>query len=1000
MKINETLFDRIKTHKPSVRSIAQAAEHAADHRQGWGLEGGVKPCLGAGLPNAVGLPPSLKNRSERGETKRHCRISVPRQPVRLPPDRCRSSPCQRRGAMPAKRRGEADARALLKKFSNTLNNDDSPVRTRRPGGSGLAAVRSAAAAAPSISTPTSWVAAWGLVPHLPAAKKSGPRRSARATPAAVAFRASICEVACGQAGVVLITDDHTAIAAPAAGGRRRVGCSARQAAVGETVALLLDEHTLYAVDPTRDAPRNGSWERPRRLDPFAGAPFFAQARRITGIACGASHCLARSSCGTVFAWGSGDAGQLGDDDGHDVTRSKPTPVAFPEDYEPCAGGAIAAGAHHSAVVDGAGALWTWGWTEHGRLGRDSVEEDEDDGKVSGTPGVALLPGGGACVDVACGNAHTIVADVNGFVSGCGWNEWGQASGRTTLTSVWHLTPVRLAKNAPFSAIKVAAGLGHSVAVDAYGTAKAWGFGEDGQLGHGLEASGSIVDVDLARASLRNGPACIVSIACGGSASVAVVAEAVGDGLEALRRRKLVMRRGALWMQKHYRGAVARRRYAELLQDAFQERLNRLRRVTDLGIESRDPVCIQRALQCFEDDVEEDAQRAREALRRLACRAQLEEALACSDDDASVALVDMAPDHDGDVDALRSGGRRPPRALAGVLCEDAAELCGLQTSSEMWRDGLAGYREAKVRLAERAQQRFTAALTVQLWWRGSLGMRLALAELLGLRERRNAADRAEAERLSKRDAEDQMHAATACQALFRGRAARLDRDAEVARRLGIRVDAATALCGFARTWRARRYLKRMRARARRLAREAAKRRERELAERMAAKQKPKKRVVPKKKDPMHRDAVDAARAAREAAQLLKKLAAREAEEAAEAAQNAREALNARKAKRDRDRRARQAAERMAEKTRRARAEASARAAAALAEAEAQAEADLAAAAAEEAAATPPTPPAPRKESFPEHVHRRRKEKHEEPTAPLPKKRPAKFRSVDEWASKAA
>ena len=68
--------------------------------------------------------------------------------------------------MPAKRRGEADARALLRKFGRALDSDDSPTRVRRPGGSGLAAVRSAVATTPSATAPTSWVAAWGLVTHL------------------------------------------------------------------------------------------------------------------------------------------------------------------------------------------------------------------------------------------------------------------------------------------------------------------------------------------------------------------------------------------------------------------------------------------------------------------------------------------------------------------------------------------------------------------------------------------------------------------------------------------------------------------------------------------------------------------------------------------------------------------------------------------------------------------------------------------------------------------
>ena len=61
-------------------------------------------------------------------------------------------------------------------------------------------------------------------------------------------------------------------------------------------------------------------------------------------------------------------------------------------------------------------------------------------------------------------------------------------------------------------------------------------------------------------------------------------------------------------------------------------------MTDLGIDSRDPTPIKQALESFEDDVGEDSQRAREALRRLACRSQLEEAR--NGDDEAAALVDL------------------------------------------------------------------------------------------------------------------------------------------------------------------------------------------------------------------------------------------------------------------------------------------------------------------------------------------------------------------------
>ena len=570
---------------------------------------------------------------------------------------------------------------------------------------------------PGATAPTSWVAAWGLVPHLPALKKSGPRRSARATPAAVSFRGSIANIACGPAGVVVISEEGQCRRG-AGGGREKEGrLPSTQAAVGETVALILNDQSLYAVDPSRDA-RAQRRERPRRLDPFAGAPPFSQARFITGVACGTNHCLARSSCGAVFAWGAGDAGQLGDDDGHDITRAHPTAIVFPADYEPCPHGALSAGAHHSALVDGAGALWTWGWTEHGRLGRDSVEEDEDDGRVAGTPGMAPLPAGGEC-GCKCGAAHTIVVDNNGFVSGCGWNEWGQATGRMNCSSVWHLTPVRF--KVPFSAIKVACGLGHSIAVDAQGNAKSWGFGEDGQLGFGREAEKSApVDVDLTKAGLRNGPACISTIACGGSASVAVVAEAVGSDLGVATEAFVHTTRVSLYLQALYRGKRARRFYREMLEEELQDRLLRLRRMTDLGIDSRDPSPIKQALESFEDDVGEDSQRAREALRRLACRSQLEEALSNGDDDAAPSLVDLAPDHDGDVDALRSGGEGRLERWPASCARTRRSCAGCNTLSSRGADDLVGYSEAKLRLAERSQREFTAAVKLQLWWRGSLG----------------------------------------------------------------------------------------------------------------------------------------------------------------------------------------------------------------------------------------------------------------------------------------
>lgn len=324
-------------------------------------------------------------------------------------------------------------------------------------------------------------------------------------------------------------------------------------------------------------------------------------------------------------------------------------------------GALACGAHHSAVVDGGGQLWTWGWTEHGRLGRGSEEDDDDDGNVAGAPDLASLPGPGCCIAVACGASHTIVAADDGSVYGCGRNDWGQAIGRKTPgAGVWRLAKVRLAPRGalPFRAVQVAAGLGHSVAVDAEGAAKAWGFGEDGQLGHGAEASASgVVDVDLSAAGPGTGPAKIVQVEAGGTCTVAVAARELGDGLEAARRRRRAANAVARWCQARTRGAAGRVLAAAARDARDTWRRARLRDATVRAIDARDAGFALGALESCGDDYGEDAQRCRDVVRRLAVREALEEALegALTEDALRGALGAVAetPDADG-----RASGRSP------------------------------------------------------------------------------------------------------------------------------------------------------------------------------------------------------------------------------------------------------------------------------------------------------------------------------------------------------
>lgn len=83
-------------------------------------------------------------------------------------------------------------------------------------------------------------------------------------------------------------------------------------------------------------------------------------RAVVSIACGAAHSLALTAAGVVYAWGSNKTGQLGM--GHTTPQARPERVRWPYDYDHVGNPAvaIAAGFTTSVVVDRAGRHWCFG----------------------------------------------------------------------------------------------------------------------------------------------------------------------------------------------------------------------------------------------------------------------------------------------------------------------------------------------------------------------------------------------------------------------------------------------------------------------------------------------------------------------------------------------------------------------------------------------------------------------------------------------------------------
>jgi len=251
----------------------------------------------------------------------------------------------------------------------------------------------------------------------------------------------------------------------------------------------------------------GDWEDrmvPVRLGPpqFGGEP-------VAMVACGGYHTLVVTRSGLLLAFGHGYEGQLGLGDTTD--RDVPVEVG-PGRF----GGAIiasaAAGAAHSGVVTSGGAVWTWGWGKHGRLGHNGEQHELVPREVEGQFG------GARALSLAAGRAHTMVLTTCGEVWGCGAGAAGQIGVGDTADR--HAL-VRVGGEETFGQSKVhmvACGLYHTMAVTEEGAVWSWGCGGEGRLGHN-DDRGRLAPVRVGQE--RFGGAKIVTIDGGAVHSAAV-----------------------------------------------------------------------------------------------------------------------------------------------------------------------------------------------------------------------------------------------------------------------------------------------------------------------------------------------------------------------------------------------------------------------------------------------------------------------------------------------
>lgn len=140
---------------------------------------------------------------------------------------------------------------------------------------------------------------------------------------------------------------------------------------------------------------------------------------------------------------------------------------------------VAAGAYHSVALRSDGEVWTWGRNADGQLGRGAVSATPE-----ASPRPVSLPG--PMTAVAAGAGHSLALDALGNVWAWGRNNRGQAG--SALTGGPVLTPVQV--SLPVTVVAIAARADYSLAVDEDGDVWAWGQNTDGELGQRTADTGA------------------------------------------------------------------------------------------------------------------------------------------------------------------------------------------------------------------------------------------------------------------------------------------------------------------------------------------------------------------------------------------------------------------------------------------------------------------------------------------------------------------------------
>ena len=204
---------------------------------------------------------------------------------------------------------------------------------------------------------------------------------------------------------------------------------------------------------------NTATDKSTPVTTFAGGTNWKQ------VSSGGYHTAAIKTDGTLWTWGAGNYGQLGGN--QYINQSTPvTTFAGGTNWKQVSGGRL-----HSAAIKTDGTLWTWGKGTYGRLGDNTVTDKS-------TP-VTTFAGGINWKQVSSGWFHTAAIKTDGTLWTWGRGGSGQLGTNDTTDRPTPVTTFAGGTNWK----QVSGGTGHCAAIKTDGTLWTWGLGTNGRLGN-------------------------------------------------------------------------------------------------------------------------------------------------------------------------------------------------------------------------------------------------------------------------------------------------------------------------------------------------------------------------------------------------------------------------------------------------------------------------------------------------------------------------------------